>query len=386
MRSIPRVRIVLSNASFKWGGLHVVTELLATGLQARGHEVVVFGHPGSPLEERLKGIARFEGITRRMDVLPMAIMRATAAMRRHRTQVVLALSKKDVRVTVPAAWALRIPSVIRYANDRGLGDRIYDRIFFGKMPIRHVANSMATKEMLLESAPWISPDAVDVIYNGIDPKPFEDSDEADLDLPPRAIAIGFVGSLERRKGLLDLAAAWRLIANRIPNGYLVIAGAGPAEAEARRSLEGAPRVRWLGFRSDVPAILKRLDLLVMPSHWEGFGLVAAEALLAETPVVASNASSLPEIITDTIHGLLVPRHDPESLARAMMSAVKNPVRSARMSAAGKARALAEFSAEGMIDRFERTLSTAIVNKRDEAKLQTMQAFALMAADIWLQVG
>ena len=55
-----------------------------------------------------------------------------------------------------------------------------------------------------------------------------------------------------------------------------------------------------------------LDIAVVPSHWEGFGLVAAEALLAETPVVASNVSSLPEIITEAIHGALVPPKNPSS--------------------------------------------------------------------------
>ena len=380
------MRIALSNSSFHWGGLHVVTELLASGLLARGHEVVVLGRPGSPLEVRMRGIVPFEGISRGIDLSPKAMMRATAAMRRHRTQVVLALTKKDVRVTVPVAWAMKIPSVVRYENDRGPGAGIYDRVFFGKLPVRHVATSEATKKTLLASAPWIQPDSVDVIYNGIDPKPFEESARADLGIPADAIAIGFVGRLEKRKGLLDLAAAWRLIAARIPNGHLIIAGTGPAEAEARRILGTADRVHWLGFRKDVPSILRRLDLLAVPSHWEGFGLVAAEALLAETPVVAANASSLPEIITDAIHGLLVPRSDPESLARAIIGAVKNPVRSSRMAAAGRARVLADFSAEAMIDRYEKTLAEVIGTNKYNAKMQSMHGFAALAVNILLQTG
>ncbi len=310
----------------------------------------------------MKGVARFEAIARGMDVSPMAIGRAAAAIRRHRTQVVLALTKKDVRVTVPAAWALGIPSVVRYANDRVLEARIYDRIFFGRMPARHIANSEATKKTLLASAPWISPDVVDVIYNGVDPRPFEDSSEADLGLPPEAIAIGFIGRIEVRKGILDLAAAWRTIAARIPNGHLVVVGTGPTEAEARRVLDGAPRVLWLGFRADVPAILKRLNVLAMPSHWEGFGLVAAEALLAGTPVVASNASSLPEIITQVTHGALVPLNDPKALAAAIICAVENPEDSRRMAAAGRIRVLEEFSPDRMIDGYERTLSAVAASR------------------------
>jgi glycosyltransferase involved in cell wall biosynthesis len=265
-------------------------------------------------------------------------------------------------VTVPAAWALGIPSVVRYANDRKLEARIYDRIFFGKMPARHVANSLATKKTLLASAPWISPDLVDVIYNGVDPRPFDAASEADLGLPPETIAIGFVGRIEVRKGILELAAAWRTITAIIPNGYLVIVGTGPAEAETRRILDGAPRVRWLGFRTDVPAILKRLDLLAMPSHWEGFGLVAAEALLAETPVVASSVSSLPEIITEAIHGALVPPKNPSALAAAIISAVEDSENSKRMATAGRTRVLEEFSPDRMIDRYEGTLASIAASR------------------------
>lgn len=362
------MRIVLSNASFKWGGLHAVTELLAKGLQSRGHDVVVFGRPGSVLEARMKGVAPFEAIAGGMDVSPMAIARATAALRRHDTQVVLALTKKDVRTTVPAAWVVGVPSVVRYANDRDLKPRVYDRIFFGKMPARHVANSRATKKTLLASAPWIPGSSVDVIYNGIDPRPFEEANEADLGLPQGAIAIGFVGRLERRKGILDLAAAWRSIAARLPNAYLIIAGTGPAEAEARGIFDGAPRVQWLGYRIDVPAILKRLDMLAMPSHWEGFGLVAAEALLAETPVIASNASSLPEIITDATHGILVPRQDPEALAKAIIGAAENPANGRRMATAGRARVLEKFSADRMIDGYEKTLAALVAGNDETTKL------------------
>lgn len=355
------MRVVLSNASSKWGGLHVATELLARGLTARGHEVVVFGYPKSPLEERMRGIVPFEAIGKGMDVSPVAVGRAASALRRHRTQVVLALSKKDVRRTVPAAWALRIPCAIRYANDRDLQPRLYDRLFFGVMPALHIANSNATRETLISSAPWIPRDRVTVIYNGVDPQPLTDAVPVDLHLPPDAIKIGFVGRLEARKGILDLANAWSLIAKWLPKAHLVITGTGAEEAEARRIIGESSRVHWLGYRRDVPSILKSLDLVVMPSHWEGFGFVAAEALLAGVPVVAGRASSLTEIITNGVHGRLVPPEDPALLAKEIVAFVNNPSGMKRMADAGRIRMLTEFSPARMVDGYERALISLVEN-------------------------
>lgn len=353
------MRIALSNSSPKWGGLHVVTEVLARSLQTRGHDVVMFGYSGSPLEARLKNVAPFEGIGPGMDLSPLALARAARALRRHRIQIVLAMTKKDVRHTVPAAWMLGIPSVVRYPNDRPLRGGIYDRVFFGKIPVAHITNSFATRHTLIESAPWLARRSIKVIHNGIDSRSFEFAERADLGLSPDALVVGFLGRLERRKGLIDLATAWRTVALNLPHAHLVIAGSGPDEAEAKAILEDAPRVHWLGFRRDVPNLLKAFDITVVPSHWEGFGLVAAEALLAGSAVVAANASSLPEIITDGIHGRLVPPHDPPSLAEAIIRLAGDPEERSRMAAAGCARVLDEFSATAMVDRFEETLRAIV---------------------------
>ena len=356
------MRIALSNSSPKWGGLHVVTEVLARGLQTHGHDVIMFGYPGSPLEARLKNVAPFEGIGPGMDLSPLALRRATMALRRHRIQIVLAMTKKDVRHTVPAAWMLGIPSVVRYPNDRPLKGGIYDRLFFGMLPAAHITNSYATRQTLLKSAPWLARRPVKVIHNGIDSRSFEFAEKADLGLPPDSLVVGFLGRLERRKGLIDLATAWKSVAPNLPNAHLVIAGSGPDEAEAKAILGNTPQVHWLGFRKDVPSLLKAFDITVVPSHWEGFGLVAAEALLAGSAVIAANASSLPEIVTDGVHGRLVPPHNPASLGEAIVRLAGEPEERSRLADAGRMRVLDEFSATAMVDRFEETLR-GVVDER-----------------------
>ena len=350
------MRIVLSNASYAWGGVHQVTEVLARGLQARGHEVTVFVRPDSPLEERMRGVAPVEPILKGMDLSPLAISRAATALRRHRAQVVLTLMKKDVRITGPAARALGIPVVVRHANDRPFGRSPHYRLLYGTVAAHHVANSDATRDTLLASAPWLAPDDVTVIHNGLDPERFARAVPAALPVPPGVLVIGFVGRFDERKGLLDLARAWPAVSAALPDAHLVLVGKGPAEAAARALLDGAPRVHWLGFRRDVAAALKAMDILAVPSHWEGFGLVAAEALAAGVPVVAAEASSLPEIVRDGREGLLVPAGEVEVLAAALVRLGRDPDERRRMGAAGPPRVAAEFGLEGMIDRYEALLN------------------------------
>ncbi len=101
--------------------------------------------------------------------------------------------------------------------------------------------------------------------------------------------------------------------------------------------------------------MRALDILAVPSHWEGFGYVAAEALAAGVPVVAAKASSLPEIVRDEVEGLLVKPGNAGYIAAALYRLAGDPALRARMSAAARARVRAEFTVERMLDRYEELL-------------------------------
>ena len=309
----------------------------------------------------MRGIAPFEPILSGMDLHPSTLWRARKALRRHRADVVLAMMKKDVRLTVPAARSAGIPSIVRYANDRPLTGWIYDRAIFGALPSLHIANSRATRDTLLRSAPWLDRNRVVVIHNGVDPAPIDAAQPVELGLPEGSIAIGFTGRLETRNGLLDLMRAWPLVVEAVPAAHLIISGRGPDEASARKIIGDARGVHWLGYRSDVPRILRALDIAVVPSHWEGFGLVAAEAMLARLPVVAANASSLPEIVVDGESGKLVPSRDPRSLAGAIIELALDAALRSGMGEKGRGIALERFGIERMIEEYEAALEWAGVS-------------------------
>jgi glycosyltransferase involved in cell wall biosynthesis len=179
-------------------------------------------------------------------------------------------------------------------------------------------------------------DKVEVIHYGLDELPQAWGTNPPDPVPPGARVLLCVCRLEPQKGVDVAIRALR----GLPEAWLVVLGEGPQRAELERL--GSERVYMPGRVPDVAAWLRRADVLVHPVRWEGFGLAVLEAMLAGVPVVASNVSSLPELVGDA--GILVPPDDPAALLDAVGRV------STDLGERGRARARAEFSVARMADR------------------------------------
>ena len=111
-----------------------------------------------------------------------------------------------------------------------------------------------------------------------------------------------------------------------------------------------PSVRFLGHRRDIPGIMQALDILVLASSNEPFGLVLVEAMAAATPVVATNAGGPPEIVVEGETGLLVPPERSDLLADAVVNLLADRTLADRFARAGQQRALALFDYQTMVAR------------------------------------
>ena len=110
----------------------------------------------------------------------------------------------------------------------------------------------------------------------------------------------------------------------------------------------ADRVRWLGHRDDVPALLAAADLFVLPSLNEGLPLAAMEAMLAGVPIVATDAGGTGEIVRDGVTGVLVPPGDPHALSAAIQALLSDRSRAARLAIAARELIEREHSAAAMV--------------------------------------
>lgn len=198
-----------------------------------------------------------------------------------------------------------------------------------------------------------------VVHYGLDDAPAPWGENPSLELPADARVLLALGRLVPQKGL-DLAVrALPAIRRSHPTAVLVVAGEGPERPALERlaaEVGVADAVFLPGRAGDVAALLARAELLVHPSRWEGFGLVLLEAMLAARPVVATAVSSIPEIVVDGETGVLVPPEDSDALAEAIVRVLDDP---GSLGAAGRARALAEFSAGGMARRTAAVYADAI---------------------------
>jgi glycosyltransferase involved in cell wall biosynthesis len=178
-------------------------------------------------------------------------------------------------------------------------------------------------------------DKVDVIPNGIDSSPFDALEGLDLTsfragfATPDEKLVYCVGRVVYEKGAHVLVEAFPQVLARYPKAKLVVTGDGPnlPAAKARAQELGITgRVYFTGF---VPIdvrnrLFKVADVAVFPSLYEPFGIVALEAMVARTPVVASNLGGLAEVVNHAETGILVYPNDPGSLAWGVLHTLEHP--------------------------------------------------------------
>ena len=122
------------------------------------------------------------------------------------------------------------------------------------------------------------------------------------------------------------------------------------ESQARElSLDG--RVRFLGIRSDIPALLESSDVFWMPSRREGLSIACLEGMACGLPTVTTNVLGLREIAVDGVTGFVVPLDSPEALAKATLRILKDPALAQHMGAAGRQRVVQNFSIEKTADEY-----------------------------------
>lgn len=219
-----------------------------------------------------------------------------------------------------------------------------------------ISDSLRQFQIAIEGA---SPARVTTIHYGLDVNPVPSGDGAremtrrELGLPLQAPVVGSVCRLVAQKGISDGLRAFWQIAQQVPDAHYVIVGDGPLRSTLAAEADGyglQARVHFLGWRDDARALMAAFDVLLSPSHWEGFGLVLLEAMAARVPVIATRVSAIPEIVRDGETGYLTAPADVQALSQALLKLLSDPTAVHQMGAAGRDRLETAFSAARMIDQ------------------------------------
>lgn len=215
--------------------------------------------------------------------------------------------------------------------------------------------SYSDKKTIIEKN-LVEENKITVIWNGIDIEKFQRAKvdkfikKKELGLPIDAIVITMIGRLHPQKDHETLLSAFRLIIPILQNAHLLIVGDGPLRLKLERyaqSLGLKEKVKFTGFRKDIPEILAITDIFVLSTLWEGLPLALLEALASAKPVIASDIESIREVVVNEEVGLLVPPKDPKTLAQAIIKVAKNPKKARNMGENGLRKVKEHFGFEVM---------------------------------------
>ena len=198
----------------------------------------------------------------------------------------------------------------------------------------------------------VDPDTITVLHNGIEPRrwrvrPADVAEARERHGASDAPLLLFFGRLEWEKGVQDLIAGLARIRRSHPGARLVVAGTGSHAqwlADQARKHRVLRAVEFAGHLSDreLAAVLSAADAVVLPSRYEPFGIVALEAAAAGTPLVASTAGGLGEVVVDGKTGLSFAPADVDGLTAAVRGVLNDPDAAQRRARAAKARLGTDF--------------------------------------------
>ena len=187
----------------------------------------------------------------------------------------------------------------------------------------------------------------------------------DLGLSDSAPLTLFVGRLDPQKAPLVLLEAFARLHDRHPDWQLLFVGEGVLRSSmtewiANHGLERG--IRIVGWRPNVPQILKAADVLVLPSLWEGMPNIVLEAMASGLPVVVSRVEGTDELIRDRESGLLVAPGSVAELELAIEAVLTDRDFSSRLAREAQQTALISFTFESMVTAYEQLYSRLMVNR------------------------
>lgn len=336
-----------------WRGGEQQASYLIRGQAARGHHVVIAGRAGTPFLTRDHG-AHLERIElpflNELDVWTAA--RLAWEIRRREIDIIHAhTSHTHTSALVARGMARRGKVVVSRRVDFAPGKTLMNQWKYAN-PDAVVAISHAIAKILRTTFPNMS--NVRVVHSAIDPKRFylRPLSRESLGVPEDAPLIGNVAALVGHKDHATLIDAMAHVVETLPKANLVIAGEGEMrpQIEARIHKRGLDEsVRLLGYRDDVPALMRALDVFALSSKEEGLGTSVLDAMVCKVPVAATVAGGIPEMVRNEETGLCVAIGDAHALGAAIVRLIKDKNLADALTAKAEQMVLSEFSVDTMVD-------------------------------------
>ena len=348
------MRILHLDEQRGWRGGEQQASYLARGLVERGHEVFLAGRGSAPFLTRDHGVP-MRGVFPApflFEFDPWTGSQLAGIVDRYKIDIVHAHTSHTHGI---ACLIKGLSGTARIVVSRRVDfmpkGSLFNRSKY-RRPDRIIAISQRIKDVLMEYG--LTDDHVTVVHSGINPARVDVAplSRESLGVEPDAYLIGNVAALVGHKDQRTLIAAMPAILQGCPKARLLIAGDGDLRAALEgqaRSLNLGNAVRFLGYRDDVPAILKALDVFVMSSKEEGLGTSVLDAMAAGIPVVATAGGGIPEMVIHEETGILVPVGDSAGLAAGVLRVVEDRTLAEEVTRGATALLHAQFTVDRMVE-------------------------------------
>ena len=380
------MNILISSCVRWWNAEAAYAAVLAECLRAEGHQVHVLARPGTRNHDQL--LSRGLPVLSSLRLHPDAPWRWPSDVRRLRRwqqaegiDLVNVFHAAELPLHLLAARGAGGPAVVRTRGTaRPVSAHALNRAVYSRWCAGVITSAEVLRRELL-SRLGMPPERVRTIhYPALPPEAGQAARtdaartalQASLGLPGDALLVGIVGRVAREKGHRVLLEAWHAVAAAQPRAVLVIAAKGyPGEAAEREFLETrvaalglGERVRWLGFREDLPAVMRGLDVGVVPSLSSELNCrVAMEFFAVGTPVVAFPTGALPEVIAHGESGLLAANHSAAALAELLEQLLANAALRDRLGRGAAEAAGERFSPRRFLAETLAVYQTALTRRR-----------------------
>lgn len=335
-------RICFFNTAIAWGGGEKWHLEVSSYLHGKAHDVLVVAHRKSELLKRVKKAQiPYEAIEiNNLSFLnPLKHLKIRKLFKQYDIDTVVMNLSRDVKVAAPSAKAAGVTSIIyRRGSAIPIKNTFLNRYYFKSTITDILANSEATKKTVLQNNANLFPkNKIKVIYNGVEiPQNIEKKEYKES--PKRAeFTILTVGRLEAQKNQKFLIHLAKELLERKLQFKICIGGEGRLREELEKlivDLEVGGHVVLAGFIKNPMEFIDNGDIFVLPSLWEGFGYVLAEAALCKKPIIAFDTSSNPELVVNNKSGYLISPGDIKGFANAIENLYRRPELAKKMGEKG----------------------------------------------------
>ncbi len=347
------IHVTIASTQEQWHGGEKQAALLAEGIRSRGHQCTILARDGGKFAQGMRN-RDFEVITfrGRGRSIP-ALWKIRRTIKRLRPDVLLA--NDGHALTATGFGCLGMKTGLRVAARR-VDFSIRSCKKFQQFADGVICVSNAVANVCRGSG--LEADSLEIVHDGVEPSFAESGNRhqgrESLDLSSTDTLLLVVAKLTDHKGHRFLLDAMPSVLQRHANITLALAGDGELTESLQQQavkLGIESRVRFLGYRNDVPNLLAAADIVVQPSHLEGLCSSLIDAMLAAKPIVATRAGGIPDLLDTEQNDVawLVQPKSPDALASAIIEAIDNPSVANNKANAARERALKWFTHDRMVD-------------------------------------